>query len=188
MIIKKKDMCKTNWNRCLEKEYKYQKFEFDGLEGIVSLSKFNKLVAPLVINYEFGDIKIADDNYVWLQFAFKNQNFWLTAMYDDEEELIELYFDITNGNYFDDLKNPYFYDLFLDIVVTKQKKIYVIDQDELQMAFDDNTITKEEYDRALDTADRLYHYLNENVDSIIEYCHQCLQEMNFDISNSIDYE
>ena len=75
MIIKKKDMCKTNWNRCLEKEYKYQKFEFDGLEGIVSLSKFNKLVAPLVINYEFGDIKIADDNYVWLQFAFKNQNF-----------------------------------------------------------------------------------------------------------------
>ena len=27
MIIKKKDMCKTNWNRCLEKEYKYQKFE-----------------------------------------------------------------------------------------------------------------------------------------------------------------
>ena len=160
-------MCKTNWNRCLEKEYKYQKFEFDGLEGIVSLSKFNKLVAPLVINYEFGDIKIADD--------------------DDEEELIELYFDITNGNYFDDLKNPYFYDLFLDIVVTKQKKIYVIDQNELQMAFDDNTITKEEYDRALDTADRLYHYLNENVDSIIEYCHQCLQEMNFDISNSIDY-
>ena len=56
------------------------------------------------------------------------------------------------------------------------------------MAFNDNTITKEEYDRALDTADRLYHYLNENVDSIIEYCHQCLREMNFDISNSIDYE
>ena len=32
MIIKKKDMCKTNWNRCLEKEYKYQKFEFDDID------------------------------------------------------------------------------------------------------------------------------------------------------------
>ena len=43
-------------------------------------------------------------------------------MYDDKDELIELYFDITNGNYFEELSNPYFYDLFLDIVVTKEKK------------------------------------------------------------------
>ncbi len=177
MEIKKKDMFKTEWHRCLEKEYKTEYFKFDNFEGIVSLSKFKKLTGPLVINYEFGDIKIADDDYTWVQFAFKNQNFWLTAMYDDKENLIELYFDITNGNYFDDLKNPYFYDLFLDIVVTKQKEIYIVDKNELQMALDDKAITKEEYDKAQSVVNWLYNYINENKERIIDYCYQCLQQM-----------
>lgn len=177
MEIKKKDMQKTNWSRCIEKEYTYRGFKFDDFEGIISLSKLNKLTSPLIINYEFGDTLIADNNYKHLQLAFKNQNFWLTAMYDDKEELIELYFDITNGNYFEELSNPYFYDLFLDIVVTKDKKIYIVDKDELKMALADKTITKEEYDKAQRTAEWLYKYLKSKKDCLIDYCYQCLQEM-----------
>lgn len=177
MEIKKKDMQKTNWSRCLEKEYTYKTFSFDNFEGIVSLSKLNKLTAPLVINYEFGETLIADNNYKHLQFAFKNQNFWLTAMYDNNNELIELYFDITNGNYFEDLSNPYFYDLFLDIVVTKSRKIYIVDKNELKMALDEKIITHEEYVKAQETVKWLYDYLKKNKDCIIEYCYQCLEEM-----------
>lgn len=177
MEIKKKDMKKTNWSRCLEKEFTFKTFKFDEFEGIVSLSKLNKLTAPLVIKYEFGDVLIADNNYKHLQFAFKNQNFWLTAMYDDKEQLIELYFDITNGNYFEDLSNPYFYDLFLDIVVTKDKKIYIVDEYELKMALNDKIITLKEYEKAQETAKWLYNYIENNKNFIIDFCYQCLQEL-----------
>ncbi len=177
MEVRKKDMLRTGWRRCLEKEYRSKAFKFDDFEGIMSLSKLKKLAAPLVIHYEFDDTKIADDNYTWLQFAFKNQNFWLTAMYDDKDKLVQLYFDITNGNYFEEPKNPYFYDLFLDIVVTKQKEMYILDEDELQMALDDKTITKEEYDKAWATVKWLFNYLIKNKDRIIDYCYQCLQGM-----------
>lgn len=177
MEVKKKDMQKTNWSRCLEKEYYSKEFKFDNFEGIVSLSILKKLTAPLIIHYPFGDTLIADNNYKHLQFAFRNQYFWLTAMYDDKDELIELYFDITKGNNFDNLDNPYFYDMFLDIVVTKNKEIYIVDKDELQIALEENTICKEEYDKAFETANWLYNYLIENRDNVIDYCYRCLKEM-----------
>ena len=169
-------MKKSNWTRCLEKDYSYKKFQFDGFKGIVSLSKIKKLTGPLIIHYDFKDVLIADDNYTHLQFAFENENFWLTAMYDNNDNLIELYFDITNGNYFEEEDNPYFYDMFLDIVVTNDEEVYVIDQEELKAALDEGEISIGEYDKAIQTANNLYNYLEKNKKKVIEYCYKCLQE------------
>ena len=177
MEVKKKDMKKSNWSRCLEKEYSYKKFEFEKFKGIVSISKLKKLTGPLTVHYDFGDVLIADDNYTHLQFAFENENFWLTAMYDNNDNLIELYFDITNGNYFDEESNPYFYDIFLDIVVTREEKIYIVDKDELKAALDEGTISIDDYNGAIETSKSLYEYLEKNKHRLIEYCYQCLQEM-----------
>ncbi len=183
MEIKKKDMKKTGWKRCIEKYYNYKEFEFDGLSGIVSLSYLQKLEAPLTIHYDFGDVMIADNNYKHLQFAFRNENFWLTAMYDNKNNLIELYFDITNGNYFDDLSNPYFYDIFLDIVVTKDRQIHIVDEDELDMALSENVIDLEKYNNAKNTAENLCEYLDKKKDNLITFCNKTLEEM---INNSIE--
>lgn len=177
MEVKKKDMKKTAWKRCTEKDYSYKEFEFDNFKGIVSLSYLKKIQSPLTIHYEFGDTLIADNHYKWLQFAFKNEFFWLTAMYNDKNNLIQLYFDITNGNYFDDLSNPYFYDMFLDIVVTREGKIHIIDKDELTMALAENVIDAEQYNKAINKADILYEYLDKNKDNLINYCNKILQEM-----------
>ena len=38
MEVKKKDMKKTGWKRCLEKEYYTKEFKFKNQTGIVSLS------------------------------------------------------------------------------------------------------------------------------------------------------
>lgn len=177
MEIKKKDMQKTAWRRCLEKEYYSREFSYHNYEGIISLMILKKITEPLVIHYDFGDALIADNNYKQIQIALKNQNFWLTAMFDDKDELVELYFDVTNGNYFEDLTNPYFYDLFLDVVVTKEKEIFIVDEDELEEALKDNTITEEEYHKAKCTASKLYAYLKDNKDEVIASCYELLKDM-----------
>ena len=67
--------------------------------------------------------------------------------------------------------------MFLDIVITKNKEIYIVDKDELQIALEENTISKEEYDKAIETVNWLYDYLIENRDNVIDYCNRCLKEM-----------
>lgn len=173
---KKRDMKRTDWKRCTEKEYKYKFFEFDEYYGTVGFLKIKKVTEPLIIHYYFGDKKIADDNYTFLEFAFRNQNFWLTAMYDDNDKLIELYFDMTNGNCFDDESNPYFYDLYLDVVVT-DNEIYVVDEDELTEALNKNIISNNEYDKAINTKNVLLDYLKNNKDRLIDYCYNTLISM-----------
>ena len=170
-------MKRSDWFRCLEKDYSYKEFTFDKFSGIVSSSKLKKLTGPLVIHYEMGDVLLADDNYTWLQLAFRDECFWLTAMYDDKDNLIQLYFDITKGNFFEEEDNPYFYDMFLDVVVTKEGRIVILDEDELKMALENNIISVQEYQEANNIVKELVSYLEKNKDNLIKYCYQLLQEM-----------
>lgn len=107
-----KDMKRSNWPRVLRKDYLARDFEINGQQGQMSLSVLRELTAPLTIHYEFGDVRIADTDYGWLQIALKDRFFWLTAMYDEQDRLVELYFDITAGNCFDDPDNPCFEDMY----------------------------------------------------------------------------
>ena len=170
-------MKNDEWFRIIEKRYISKPIQFNGDKGIISLNIWDKVTAPLTVSNSKYDVKIADDGYKWIQVAFENRHFWLTAMYDDKDNLIELYFDIVRGNYFDDIDNPYCYDLFTDIVVTKDKEILIADEDELQMAFDENTIAKEEYDMVKKTTKELYNYLLQNKENVIDMCHKYLQEL-----------
>ena len=169
MQIKKKDMQNSNWSRLLEKQYISEEISINGIDGVVSLTIMNKVTEPLEVNAPMGKIMIANENYKWLQLALKNQNFWLTAMYDDSDNLIEVYFDITDNNYFDDITNPYCYDLFTDIVLTKDN-VYIVDEDELEMAYSKKVVSEEQYQKVKDVTKELYDYIVSNREEIIEYC------------------
>lgn len=164
-----KDMKRTNWPRVLRKDYIAKDFELEGHRGQVSLSILRELTAPLTIHYGFDDVLIADRDYSWLQIALKDQYFWLTAMYDDHGQLIELYFDITGGNRFDDPENPCFEDMYLDIVIAGDT-LEILDQDELDEALQNGDITQAEYDHAERVCRELYAYLSANKANVISQC------------------
>ena len=177
MKMKYKNMMRDDSPRVLERDYKYKEFKFDIFEGIVSLMKFNKVTDPLIIHYGSEDIKIVDKDYKYLQFAFKNRNFWLTTMYNDKNELIELYFDIIKDLNFDDISNPKFTDMFLDVVIRKDMSVIIIDREELDSALEEKLITKEEYDNAIETSLWLKDYLEKNKVKLIEFCNKCFNDM-----------
>lgn len=172
-----KDMKKTGWRRCVKKDYIARDCQINGIPAKVSLSVLREVSAPLTIHYDFGNARIADTDYAWLQIALKEQYFWLTAMYSSDGQLIQLYFDITAGNQFDDPENPWFRDMYLDIVVTNTGRIHVLDQDELDDALNDGAITKEEYDHAEMVCRKLHTYLTENKETVIALCNQSYHEL-----------
>ncbi|MCR5770371.1 MAG: hypothetical protein K6G87_03950, partial [Butyrivibrio sp.] len=66
-----------------------------------------------------------------------------------------------------------FYDLFLDVVVSEDGKAQTIDQNELEEAYNDGVITKEELELARKAAGDVLELLDKNKDmleqKIIEY-------------------
>ena len=61
---------------------------------------------------------------------------------------------------------PFYEDLYLDIVLTKDKEVITLDEDELANALSTNDISKEQYDLAIREADLLKLNIVENFDTL----------------------
>ncbi len=182
MEVKRKTMKYLGWPRIISKRYISKTIKIGDNKGVVSLNIWDKVKEVLIVNNSKYDLKILDNGYRWVQIALEGKHFWLTAMYDNNGDYIELYFDIIREPHFDDIDNPYCYDLFSDIVVTKNKDIYILDEDELEMALGEGKITKNEYDMVKKTTKELYEYLTDNKDYVIELCHKYLKELERELS------
>ena len=137
----------------LERKYAERPFADECCSGVAGLIEMLKVSEPVVA----GGLKIIDVGYAWLQFAFRDKNYWLTVLFDDTDSIVEYYFDITAGNYFDEDGGPWFYDSFLDVVMTPAPdgKIILLDEDELEDALAKGLIDGDLHALAKSTADAL---------------------------------
>ena len=175
--MNRKDMRRSDWHRILRRKYVSRDCRMHGHSGKESLLVIREVSDPLVV-YDAGeDALIMEKDYAWVQIALEGMPFWLIAMYDARGQLIQIYFDITGGNRFDDPENPWFADMYLDIVVNSRGELYVLDRDELDAALAESVITKDEWDKANAACARLYAYLEENRKSLIELCGRVYREL-----------
>ena len=162
MILKLRSLRRDEWKSITQKNTKSLKIEEEGFVGTIGLLTIEEIEKPLVVSYPKYNVTIADKGYKWLQFAPKNENWWLTVLYDDKDNLIESYFDITKSNDFEDEDNPTFIDMFLDVVFSKEREPVILDEDELKQALDEKLITKQEYEFAFFLAKSIIKGYNRN--------------------------
>jgi predicted RNA-binding protein associated with RNAse of E/G family len=122
-------------------------------------------------------VLIADAGYAWLQVAFKEQFFWATVMYDDKGRFMQGYFDITGGNSFEDMENPTFKDMYLDLVLLEGGCILILDRDELDEALEKKEITEEEYRKTVKEGEKLYQFLQKNGDAFLQFCSEWREKL-----------
>jgi predicted RNA-binding protein associated with RNAse of E/G family len=168
-----RDMRRSDWHRILERKYTVSPCGFMDMEGVVSLLQIQKVTEPLRVSGENGaKVLIADKGFSWLQVAFKEQFFWATVMYDGRGQFLQAYFDITAGNTFEDMDNPKFQDMYLDLVLLEDGRILVLDRDELDEALEQNEIIEEEYERTVKAGEELYRLLQENGEEFLRFCRE----------------
>ena len=176
-MMNKKDMRRSDWRRILRREYVSRDCRMYGIRGKESLLVIREITSPLIVHDAGEDALIVEKDYAWVQIALEGLPFWLTAMYDDRGRLLQIYFDITSGNRFDDPENPWFADMYLDIVVNSRGELYILDRDELDAALAEGEITKAEWDKANAACAQLYTYLQENRESVTELCGRIYREL-----------
>lgn len=145
---------------------------FDGYISLVDVKKIRKIV--IVPRYGGRTQKVFDINNKWLLLYPKEKNYTITAMYDENYNFIEFYIDMVDKVGVTSSGIPYMHDLFLDVVITNEHEIYVLDQDELYEALQNHDITSKQYNTVNDTSKYIIseYSSRENFEKLKWYCYE----------------
>ncbi len=154
MIILRGDSVKRRYANQVEGDYYQDRLETDYFSGFVCYIKINNIKKPLIVNNGLDNICIKDNDYEWFELYPDNGKYVLTIMFDNNNNLIEYYFDISKEVGLED-GVPYEDDLYLDMIITPSGKVLVIDENELLEAEKNGNITHEDVMDAYKTLEYL---------------------------------
>ncbi|NLL38629.1 MAG: DUF402 domain-containing protein [Clostridiales bacterium] len=146
---------------------------FKGFASHVNIKSTKRVVSFI---HEGTPVIYGARGYKWLIFLPEDDNWCMTAVYDDKNRIVEWYFDITRQNFIG-CEVPYFEDLYLDVVLNPKSGIKVLDEDELQEAFEKGQITSWEYEMALEVCTRLVNKIK-SVEFISSFCGRCFAALS----------
>ncbi len=178
--IERKYMARSDWKRILLRETAYTEISSGETQGEASLLHILKVSKPLEVSSVDGKIMICDDGYYWLQVAFENKNWWLTAMFNPQGECIQYYFDVTKHNTIDG-DNSCFDDLMLDIIVQPDGRSALLDMDELAEALAEGNISEEDYALAIKTSQEMLDGIKTEFIRLKDYCDKMFAKLLLDL-------
>jgi len=145
------------------------------LEGYIGLIDIKQVSEVQRWKFNGVDIVVCNSGYKWLSILPKDDFYCITAMMNEKGDILLWYIDMIAGQGIDKDGVPYFYDLYLDLVIYPNGDIVVDDMDELEEALNQNEISLEQYHLALDTADKLKNGLLSNMDLFENYTRKCYE-------------
>lgn len=160
-----------------EKDFKFKRINSDEFNGYAAISYFRKVTEPRYAKMNGKRYMILDKGYTWIQYFPDDFNYAVTVMFNTDKEIIQWYFDVCRGNKIDERGIPYFYDLYLDVVLLSNGDIMVLDEDELEEAFNMEDITNDDYNMAKNMVYVILGELNEDKNSIVHLSKKHIKEM-----------
>jgi predicted RNA-binding protein associated with RNAse of E/G family len=166
--MKRKFINGINWDFLDKYSFKYIHID-EMFSGYVSLIKIQKIKYKITVDYEESEICLLDDGYKCIMFLPDSEKWCVSAVYNASDEIVEWYFDMTKENSMDELGNPFYDDLYLDIAVSPDFQVVILDEDELEEALASKVITKSEYDMAYNTCRKIINEIIPNKDFLISF-------------------
>lgn len=167
--MKRKYAHRPNWKRVLARRMAIEKFETEAFCGQIVLIAIDRVREALWVNLCGIKQCVVDDGYSWMTIFPKDKNYVVTAMFNKEKQIVQWYIDICGAQGFTVEGMPWYDDLYLDIIISHDHKVSLIDEDDLRLALKQNTITKQQYDFAYQEAERLLKQIRENKFELLEY-------------------
>ena len=125
------------------------------LKGYVSLIKIQEVNFPFMAGEKGAEICIANNGYSELTFLPDNENWMLSTIYNNKNDIVEWYFDVTRKNAIDENDNPYCDDLYLDAALMPDGHVLIFDEDELLDALNAGNIIQQDYAMAYSVVQKL---------------------------------
>ena len=172
--MKRRYADRRNNNDILKKEIIIKEVKEDYFEGYISYLHIIKARNKWYFDEE--QRCVLDDGYVWFNIYPIGKNYCINAMMDSNLNVKEWYFDVSKNIGIDE-GVPYEDDLYLDVVIIPDGRIHVLDEDEIQLAFKNEKITKEEYDLAYQVKDYILEEYGNNIDKLMDLTNNLLNKI-----------
>lgn len=170
--MKRSDLSYGEW-KCITKKETNRKFvKTDNFEGYVEVIDIKEVTTPQIWKHNGEDIVVCDKGLKWISMLPQDDYYCITAMLNENGEIILWYIDMIAGQGLLDDGTPYFDDLYLDLVVYRDGTIVVDDMDELQDALRTKDITLEQYNLAICTSRKLQDGLLKNIDMFKQFTYE----------------
>ncbi|ANE47881.1 hypothetical protein SY83_18055 [Paenibacillus swuensis] len=153
--MKRKFSDRANWRRIVNKSYASVHLNDAEFKGYVTFYKIHQLREPLWKEYLQSRLCLADEGYIWLQHFPENERYVVTTMFNSSLQVVQWYIDICKDQGLTDQGVPWFDDLFLDVIILPSGEVLLVDEDELEEAYDHGEITKSDFDTAKVEANKL---------------------------------
>lgn len=122
---------------------------YDGrYDGYAAATFIDRVREALVTSICGRTYTVAGDGFIWIQRLPAGAHWSLTTMYDARGNIVQWYFDIIKQSGLDENGQPFYDDLYLDIVTLPSGGQALLDADELQAALDSGGISQADYGMA----------------------------------------
>lgn len=150
--MKRKYIARSQWRRIkASKSVLFNKYQ-ERFNGYASAIFVEKVHDKLICHLNSKEICLVDDGYTWIQRLSIDKNWSVTT---DKSNIIQWYFDITKQNSIDENGQPFYDDLYLDVVVLPSGDVILLDEDELKNALDSEDITQDDFELAYNQANSI---------------------------------
>ncbi|MDF2531768.1 MAG: hypothetical protein K0R80_2597 [Clostridia bacterium] len=167
--MKRKYANRPNWKRVISRKMIMEKFDNHRFKGYAVLIHIEKVREALWVDLGGKKQCVVDNGYSWLTLFPENQSYVVTAMFNNQNEIVQWYIDICKERGFTDKGIPWYDDLYLDIIISSDLHISLIDEDDLALALEQNIINQADFDFAYQEANKLLKQLRENELTILKY-------------------
>lgn len=173
--MKRSRLSYDEW-KCIKSKKIFGKHVTNNLiEGYVGIINIEQVTEPQIWNFHDEDIVVCDNGLKWLSILPKNDFYCITAMLNEKDEILLWYIDMIADQGLDKDGVPYFYDLYLDLVVYPDGTIIEDDMDELEEALSVKDISEKQYNLAIITSKKLKEGILSDIETFIAYTYKCLK-------------
>jgi predicted RNA-binding protein associated with RNAse of E/G family len=154
-VMKRVTADRPRWRRVRRRRFYLTEVDGGDFHGHVSLLSLDEVTEPLWVGLTGRQVCIADAGYSWLQHFPTGARHTLTTMFDPQGCIVEWYVDICRRLGLDERGVPWYEDLYLDILISPEWEVEVIDADDLESAWRQGLVTTVEREQAWGEANAL---------------------------------
>lgn len=176
--MKRKFANYPNWKPVIEKSFVTHYFDEEDFKGYITLLTALKVKEKMIVEREGTEVTLLDNNYKILEFyPESNSHVAMIVAFTAENTIIDWFFDVSEKIGITEEGIPYTDDLYLDILLYPSGKIELVDEEELQQAYDKQIITKEQYEWAYQIANRVMHNITGKVEALTQFTQKYFKRM-----------
>ena len=173
--MKRSRLSYDEWKCIISKDLHGKRVNSELLNGYIGLIDIKEVSEAQIWKFNGEDIVVCDKGRKWLSILPQDDWYCITAMMDEDGNILLWYIDMIAKQGIDEDGVPYFDDLYLDLVVYPDGTIVVDDMDELEDALSKKDITQEQYDLAIETSNRLQRGMLSDISLFMEYTRKCCE-------------